>query len=154
MILQHAFLALALAMGQDHQHHHDVDQKGDKVMGFPHEKTTHHFRLFADGGAIEVEANDSADTANRDKIRQHLGHISQMFAGGDFSAPMLIHSQKVAGTDVMKQRKAEISYRFEELGRGGRVRILTKDKKALAAVHEFLRFQISDHRTGDSGKIE
>jgi hypothetical protein len=67
---------------------------------------------------------------------------------------MLIHSQKVPGTEVMKLRKAEVSYRFEELARGGRVRITTKDKKALAAVHEFLRFQISDHRTGDSGKIE
>jgi hypothetical protein len=30
----------------------------------------------------------------------------------------------------------------------------TKDRKALAAIHEFLRFQIADHRTGDPGKIE
>jgi uncharacterized protein YjhX (UPF0386 family) len=151
MLISYLFFSLMLAAGH---HHHDVDQKGDKVMGFPHDKTTHHFRLFADGGAIEVEANEAGDAANRDKIRQHLGHIAHMFAGGDFSAPMLIHSQKVPGTEVMKLRKAEVSYRFEELARGGRVRITTKDKKALAAVHEFLRFQISDHRTGDSGKIE
>lgn len=151
MLISYLFFSLMLASGQ---HHHDVDQKGDKVMGFPHDKTTHHFRLFADGGAVEVEANDATDTVNRDKIRQHLGHIAHMFAGGDFSAPMLIHSQKVPGADVMKLRKAELDYRFEELASGGRVRITTKDKKALAAVHEFLRFQISDHRTGDSGKIE
>lgn len=136
------------------QHHHDVGQKGDMVMGFPHDKTNHHFRLFADGGAIEVEANTATDAVNRDKIRRHLGHIAQMFAAGDFSAPMLIHSQKVPGTDAMKLRKVEVTYRFEELAKGGRVRISTKDNKALAAVHEFLRFQISDHRTGDSGKIE
>ncbi len=151
MHISYLVFSLLLASGQ---HHHDVDQKGDKVMGFPHDKTTHHFRLQADGGAIEVEANEASDTANRDKIRQHLGHIGRMFAGGDFSAPMLVHSQKVPGTDVMKLRKAEVGYRFEELAKGGRVRITTKDKRALAAVHEFLRFQISDHRTGDSGKIE
>jgi hypothetical protein len=29
------------------------------------------------------------------------------------------------------------------------VTIATTDPKALAAVHEFLRFQISDHGTGD-----
>lgn len=136
------------------QHHHDVDRNGDKVMGFPHDKTTHHFRLQADGGSIEVEANDASDTANRDKIRQHLGHIAHKFAAGDFTAPMLIHSQKVPGTDAMTKLKADISYKFEDLAKGGRVKISTKNPQALKAVHEFLRFQISDHRTGDSGKIE
>jgi hypothetical protein len=147
-------LTIAFALLLSFQHHHDVDKKGDKVMGFSHEKTTHHFRLSADGGSIEVEVKDAADTANRDKIRQHLGHIAHMFAGGDFTAPMLIHSQKVPGTDVMTQKKSAIGYKFEELAKGGMVRISTKDKQALKAVHEFLRFQISDHRTGDSGKIE
>jgi hypothetical protein len=67
---------------------------------------------------------------------------------------MLIHGEKVPGKNVMTERKAEIAYQFEELPMGGRVKIVTSDKKALAAVHEFLRFQISEHRTGDSGKIE
>ncbi len=52
-----------------------VNEQGDKVMGFSHEKTTHHFRLFADGGAIEVTANDAQDTKSRNQIRQHLAHI-------------------------------------------------------------------------------
>ena len=39
-----------------------VDNRGDKVMGFSHEKTTHHFRLYKDGGAIEVEANSRDDS--------------------------------------------------------------------------------------------
>ena len=34
-----------------------------------------------------------------------------------------------------------------------RVRITTKDSAALAAIHEFLRFQIEDHRTGDRTEI-
>jgi hypothetical protein len=38
--------------------------------------------------------------------------------------------------------------------RGGRIRITTNNKEALAAVHEFLRFQIADHQTGDSTEIE
>jgi hypothetical protein len=33
-------------------------------MGFPHDKATHHFRRITDGGAIEVVANDSKDSAN------------------------------------------------------------------------------------------
>jgi hypothetical protein len=46
-----------------------------------------------------------------------------------------------------------IEWKFEETPNGGRVRITTKDTEALAAIHEFLRFQIEDHRTGDSTGI-
>src|SRR6266700_6268367 len=61
------------------QHHEGVVQRGDEVMGFSHEKTTHHFRLYADGGAIDVEVNDAQDTASREEIRSHLEHIVAMF---------------------------------------------------------------------------
>jgi hypothetical protein len=40
------------------QHQADVEKHGDEAMGFPHDKTTHHFRLYSDGGAIEVTVND------------------------------------------------------------------------------------------------
>jgi hypothetical protein len=32
---------------------------------------------------------------------------------------------------------------------GGRLRITTTDTEALKAIHQFLTFQIDDHRTGD-----
>jgi hypothetical protein len=138
-----------------HQSHLDqVNEHGDHVMGFDHTKTTHHFRLLADGGAIEVSANDAADTASRDQIRHHLRHIAMMFSSGDFSAPMLIHSQTPPGVEVMKRLKDEITYKFEETERGGRVRISTGNLDALNAVHEFLVFQIKDHQTGDSLEVE
>jgi hypothetical protein len=54
---------------------------------------------------------------------------------------------------VMKQKRAQISYSFEELPSGGRVRIKTTDQDALKAVQDFLRFQIEDHHTGDSMDI-
>jgi hypothetical protein len=142
------------AATSDDQHHADVNRRGSQVMGFDQEKTTHHFRLKEDGGAIEVEANDPKDRNSRDQIRQHLSHIAQMFADGDFTAPMLIHAQTPPGIPVMKRLKADIKYRFEEIERGGRVRITTANREALAAIHEFLRFQINDHKTGDSGEVE
>ena len=49
----------------------------------------------------------------------------------------------------MQRLKAEIKYEFEETDRGARVRITTKSAEAVSAVHEFLRFQIRDHQTGD-----
>jgi len=135
------------------QHHQGVVERGDQVMGFSHEQTAHHFRLYADGGAIEAESNDPQDTASRDEIRGHFGHIATMFAAGDFSAPMLIHEQNPPGTEEMKQLRSALQYHVENTERGGRIRITTKSPEALRAVHKFLRFQIADHQTGDTTEI-
>ena len=50
----------------------------------------------------------------------------------------------------MQRLKAGIKYQFEELKGGGRVRMTTTNAEAIKAIHEFLRFQIEDHKTGDS----
>jgi hypothetical protein len=131
------------------QHQADVETHGDAAMGFPHDSTTHHFRLLPDGGAIEVTINDSKDVQNIQAIRTHLTLIVTMFSNGDFSIPMFVHSQVPPGVTEMEEKRAEISYGFEELPDGGRVRISTKNHDALNAIHDFLSFQIEDHQTGD-----
>ncbi len=122
-------------------------------MGFSHDKTTHHFILLRDGGSIEVAANDATDTKSRDQIRMHLKHLAQLFAKGNFNAPMLVHDQTPPGVEIMKQKAAAIAYQFSETEKGGRVHITTKDAEALQAIHDFLRFQSKDHQTGDSLEI-
>jgi hypothetical protein len=135
------------------QHQANVEKNGDKAMGFPHDKTNHHFRLYKDGGAIEVTVNDTQDMANLQAIRSHLAHIAILFSNGDFAIPMFVHDQVPPGVPVMKEKRAVISYQYEEFPAGARVRIRTSDSEALIAIHDFLRFQIEDHHTGDSLKI-
>lgn len=91
------------------QHQADVEKHGDEAMGFPHDKTTHHFRLYSDGGAIEVTLNDTKDSENMQAIRSHLAHIVTMFSEGDFSIPMFVHDQVPPGVPVMKDKHSEIS---------------------------------------------
>jgi len=131
-----------------------VNDRGDHVMGFSHDKTTHHFLLYPDGGAIDVQANKPEDAATQDAIRSHFTHIVDRFAEGDFSAPMLIHSQNPPGTEAMTKLRKQIQYRVESTASGApRIRIRTKNAEALQAVHTFLRFQIKDHQTGDSTQV-
>lgn len=142
--------------GQGHghgTHSQEVNERGDRVMGFDHRKTRHRFLLNPEGGTIEVTANSADDKESRDQIRKHLGHIAKMFAEGNFKAPMLIHARTPPGVPVMERLKAEIRYEYEEAERGARVNIKTGNAEALAAVHEFLRFQIKDHETGDSTDV-
>lgn len=136
------------------RHQAEVEKHGDEAMGFRHDKATHHFHLYADGGAIEVTVNDSKDSENLQAIRSHLKHIVALFSNADFSIPMFIHDRVPPGVPVMKEKRAEISYSFEEMPAGGRVRIKTGSIEALKAIHDFLRFQINDHHTGDAIDIE
>jgi len=130
-----------------------VNKRGDHAMGFSHEKTTHHFRLFADGGSIDVQADDAKDEASRDEIRGHLTHIASAFSAGHFDMPMFIHDQVPPGVPAMKRLKHAIKYVYEPIDGGARVRISSANPDAVKAVHAFLRFQISDHKTGDPLEI-
>jgi hypothetical protein len=83
----------------------------------------------------------------------HLSHIARMFSEGNFSTPMLVHDELPPGAKVMAEMKAEITYKFEEKESGGQVRISTGNSQALSAIHQFLRYQIKEHQTGDSMEI-
>jgi hypothetical protein len=50
--------------------------------------------------------------------------------------------------EAMKHLKDQITYTAEKTARSAQVRIATRSPQALIAVHEFLRFQIKNHRTG------
>jgi len=131
------------------QHSTGVDARGDHAMGFSHENSTHHFRLLSDGGVIDVSAKNPNDTSTRDQIRMHLSNIAKMFSEGDFQAPMFIHDTVPPGVPEMKTKRDAIIYTFEATAEGGRVRIASTDSVAIKAIHQFLEFQIDDHRTGD-----
>ncbi len=131
-----------------------VGHRGDQAMGFSHQLTGHHFRLFTNGGAIEVEANNPGDADSRDAIRKHMSKIAAMFTEGNFSLPMFIHNTVPPGVEAMKRLKNEITYSAENTKKGAQVRINTKNPNAVKAIHDFLRFQITDHRTGDSMDVK
>jgi hypothetical protein len=138
----------------DPQHHSEVNRRGDEAMGFSHRKTTHHFILKSGGGVIDVGANSASDNESRDQIRSHLKEIEKLFSEGDVTKPMHTHGKLPPGADVMIKLKAEIIYKYEETERGGRVLISTGNAEALRSVHEFLRFQIEDHKTGDPLEVQ
>ena len=145
-------LAPASAPAAPQQEQHDttaLNTRGAHVMGFDQSKTTHHFTLTKTGGIIQVQANDPSDTASRDHIRMHLEHISKAFAQGDFTDPHEVHAETPPGVPDMKARKSKITYQFESTPNGGRVLITTEDPRALKAVHNYLRYQIREHKTGD-----
>ena len=141
----------SLAAQTDADHHSGVVQRGEDHagMGFSQTATTHHFLLTENGGIIQVTAKDPKDGAQIEMIQMHLQHIAGMFAEGNFSIPHFVHAQTPPGVETMQRLKGLIRYSAEAQPAGGRVRIETDSAEARAAIHEFLRFQIKDHETGD-----
>src|SRR5438552_2766315 len=125
----------------------ELKKRGAAAMGFDQDAVLHHFRLSANGGSIEVAVKDRSDAASLAAIRAHLKEIAGEFAAGRFDAPFATHGEVPPGVQTMQARKSAIAYRYQEMKGGGRVVIATTDREALAAVHEFLRYQIKEHKT-------
>lgn len=122
-----------------------VQSRGKDVMGVDQYTSQHVFESRPDGGRIELQRQED-DSAGVAQIRRHLGEIVEQFRRGDFSAPFAVHAQEVPGARVMAAKADRIRYTVRSLPRGGEVVITSHDADAIAAVHEFLAFQRSDHR--------
>lgn len=124
-----------------------MQDRGRQAMGVDQHTSTHVFDALPDGGRIELQ-RDVDDDAGVERIRQHLEAIARAFDEGDVSTPAFVHMQSVPGTSVMAAKRDAITYTYNELSRGGELRITTQDPEALEAIHEFMAFQKEEHRAG------
>jgi hypothetical protein len=153
-----AFVAIALAAGrpvaaQDHapatsdSAYARLQERGKTAMGVDQYTSRHVFEALPDGGRIELQRSED-DAAGTETIRSHMQEVAAAFKAGDFSTPAFVHWREVPGVRVMMERRETMTWTYKPLPRGGEVRITSADTAAVKAVHEFLAFQNSDHRTG------
>jgi len=125
-----------------------LQQRGETAMGVNQYTSQHVFESLPTGGRIMLQRKEP-DSVGEAAIRAHMRTIANAFTRGDFAVPGFVHATgEVPGTALMKELKAEITYTPRDLPRGAEVVILTKNPKAVAAIHDFLAFQRMDHRTG------
>jgi hypothetical protein len=147
----------AMPAGMSHEEHlkqlakdDALKQRGGEAMGFDQDRAEHHFILEAAGGSIRVTVKPGTDRKVLDEVRNHLRTIADEFSRGDFGKPFQTHDEVPTGVAEMKSAARAITYRYEEVAGGGSVKISTTDALALKAIHDFLRYQINEHKTGDA----
>ena len=120
--------------------------RGQQTMGVDQTTSSHTFESLPDGGRIVLVRNvdDSAGVA---RVRGHLREMQRAFGAGDFSMPVFIHMKTVPGISAMAARHTLITYTESDVPNGGALRITTADSVAINAIHEFLAFQRTEHRT-------
>ena len=121
-----------------------MQRRGKTAMGVDQYTSTHHFDELPDGGTIQL-VRDVDDTAGVAQIRAHLRAEARAFRAGDFSTPEFVHMQMVPGSKVMAAKRDVITYTTRDIPRGAELRITTRDAEALAAIHQFLAFQRTEH---------
>jgi hypothetical protein len=159
-LLTTAAIALAqhstMPAGMSHEEHlkqlekdDALKRRGGAAMGFDQDAAEHRFIIEPNGGSIQVTTKAGADAKVVADVRAHLKSIAGDFKRGDFSKPFQTHAEVPPGVTGMQRSASAISYTFDEIAGGGVVRIRTRDADALRAIHEFLRYQIAEHHTGD-----
>jgi hypothetical protein len=146
----------AMPPGISHEEHLRLIQKEQQLrdrgllaMGFDQDAVAHHFLLRTSGGSIEVTVKDGRDAKALAQVRSHLREIATLFAAGSFEKPLATHAEMPPGAERMRANTDRIRYRYEERSNGGAVIVETQDPSTLEAIHEFLRYQIVEHNTGD-----
>jgi hypothetical protein len=144
---------------------------------FERSKATVHFTLYTDGAAIDLQVVHATDDVTRHEVELHMQRVAMALTDGDFSAmrsaqvpatqPTHLHVLApngrpatgdastffVPGVATLTRLAREVKYAYVETSEGGRVDIRTTSSEALGALHDFLRFQINQHATGDSPTV-
>jgi len=130
---------------------HTMQQRGAMAMGVYQYTSRHRFDALPNGGRIELQRLDDADSAGITRIRVHLRSIAQAFKDGDFSTPMFVHMRSVPGACTMAAKRNVIGYAMHDLPAGGELMMTSADTTAVRAIHSFIAFQRDEHHASGSG---
>lgn len=135
------------------------------------EATVHRIRMHLSKVATDFARGDfsmpqaihkpEAAAAARPGDASHLMHTTvthsvdhgAMHAGGGHTSVGPAAALFVPGAATMARLKSSLRYEYASSPLGASVSITAADAEALAAVHDFLRYQINEHRTGDNGAV-
>ena len=123
----------------------EVRARGQQVMPFDLNRTTHVFAKTAAGGVEAVLIKREADRDQLPLIRSHLRKEQRSFSRGDFRDPMATHGMRMPGLDTLRRRAAEITITYRPLPRGAQLRYTTSDQTVREALHEWFDAQLMDH---------
>lgn len=124
----------------------EVVRRGQHVMPFDLELTTHIFSKVTQGGIQDVIAKDPKDTAQIKLIRGHLLKIAREFQQSNFSNPEKVHGSNMPGlAELRKAKPNDIHILYKDLPNGAEITYSTNIPCLVTAIHQWFDSQLSDH---------
>lgn len=123
----------------------EVAERGEDVMGFDLDATTHRFEPVPTGLAQTVVADDPEASDQVALVREHLAHEVARFRAGDYGDPAQVHGDDMAGLAELEAGAAAIAVAYEDTPAGGRITYATDDPALVDALHRWAEAQMTDH---------
>ncbi|MFD3838276.1 aspartate carbamoyltransferase [Streptomyces sp. NPDC058642] len=122
-----------------------VAERGQSVMPFDLEQTTHRFTPTERGGVQDVIADQPDDAKQIGLIRTHLQREATAFSQGDFRDPVQIHGDSMPGLKGLQEGYERIEVRYRERPEGAALTYTTDEPALVDALHDWFEAQLSDH---------
>ena len=123
-----------------------VSKRGEDVRPFSLAATRHIFTKDAEGGVQQVVVRDNSAASQIPLIRRHLRAIRTQFLQGDFYAPSHIHGAQMPGlAEIEGAKPGRLSIEYQDIEGGAQLAYRATDPRLVAAIHEWLDAQVSDH---------
>jgi hypothetical protein len=122
-----------------------VAERGQTVMPFDLDRTTHHFTKTGSGGVQTVVADDPQDGNQVGLIRQHLQQEADRFRRGDFTDPASIHGDQMPGLAVLRTSASKVAVEYATTSDGARITYTSGDTAIITALHAWFDAQVGDH---------
>jgi hypothetical protein len=148
-----AALAAVLLIGNPQENSDDrrtdrqetVAERGQSVMPFDLEQTTHYFTPTKTGGVQDVVADQPDDAKQIRLIRTHLRQEAKAFSQGDFGDPAQIHGDSMPGLKGLQEGYERIAVRYRERPEGANLTYATDEPALVDALRDWFEAQLSDH---------
>ena len=127
----------------------DVNSRFGKALGTDVEKIVQHYYLLKNGGVMEFTAKDPGDTSTISALQKYMNAQKDLFEKGKIDADAEVHSRVPDGVPALKKLRNEITFFAVKSENGAALRMFSVDNEARQAIQQFLKFQISEHKTGD-----
>lgn len=123
----------------------EVARRGEAVMPFDLDATTHTFTTTDTGGVQTVVADDPDDAEQIALIRDHLAEERDNFARGDFDDPAAIHGHDMEGVAELRAGYRDITVEYAVRPDGAQLTYTSDDPELIEAIHAWFERQTSDH---------
>jgi hypothetical protein len=120
-----------------------------KASGLDNERVDRHFYVLKNGGAVEVLAKNPNDEATVKAIQTYLKKESDLWTKGNFETITAVYGRPPEGTPQLKKLRNDVTFAVVPEENGAVLRMLTVNPTAKSAIHDYLRFQIDQLKTGD-----
>jgi hypothetical protein len=122
-----------------------VAERGQDVMPFDLEQTTHYFTPTDTGGVQDVVTDQPGDTEQIALIRTHLQEEAEAFRQGDFGDPARIHGDTMPGLAELESGHDDFQVHYGERPDGATLTYTTEEPALVQALHDWFDAQLSDH---------